>query len=86
MYKRIFGFDFDWTMSVDVENTKVLTSDTSMVSEQDSVEQQEITDTESADGSRKSEASKAGFNQLWFERARMEVVAEDAQNVYELPE
>ena len=51
-------------MSVDVENTKVLTSDTSMVSEQDSVEQQEITDTESADGSRKSETSKAGFNQL----------------------
>lgn len=57
-----------------------------MASEQDNVEQQEITDTESADGSRRTEVSKAGFNQLWFERARIEVVAEDAQNIYELPE
>ena len=72
-------------MSEAVENMKVLTGDTSTGTNHDNIEQQETTDTESTDGSRKSVANKAWFNQFSFKGSQFEAIAEDAQNVYELP-
>ena len=48
--------------------------------------EQETTCTGLADGSWKRIANKAGLNQLSFKRALLEVVAQDAKNLYELPE
>ena len=66
-------------MSEAVENTEVLTSDISTVTEQDNVEQQETTGTGSPDRSQERVAIKSGFNQLSFKRARFQLVAEDTQ-------
>ena len=68
-----------------VENTEVFTDDTSTATEQDNVEQQESIGTKTTDGSRKSVANKARFNQLSFKSARFQAVAEDARNVHKLP-
>ena len=69
-----------------MENTEVLTSDISTVTEQDNREQQEATGTGSTDRSQERVANKAGFNQLSLKRARFEMVAEGTQNAYELHE
>ena len=73
-------------MSEPVENTGVLTGDTSMTAKQENVTHQKTTSTWSAIGSKRSVANKVGLNQLSFKRAKIQAVAEDAQNVYELRE
>ena len=53
-----------------MENTELLTGDTSTDTEQDNVAQQKATSTGSANGSKTRVASKVGLNQLSFKRAR----------------
>ena len=53
-----------------MENTELLTGDTSADAEQDNVTQQKTASTRSANGSKTRAASKVGLNQLSFKRAQ----------------
>ena len=53
-----------------MENTEILTGDTSTDAEQDNVAQQKTTSTGSANGSKTRAPNKVGLNQLSFKRAQ----------------
>ena len=59
--ENLWFFDINGTMCEAVENTEVLTGDTSTTTEQDNVEEQEATGTRSADRSQKIVLTKQGL-------------------------